>query len=279
MSAATAHAIDKVVGNVADYMAEHKVSNFADVPVAYFFEGIAKEIAVNYPEARVGSHFALDSIGGAPVFGLSYWKRIRKRLREAVCGDDRLYSEDLKDIRSEARTLLVILVPAVLAALSLPASAAGLAAVLSLFILKIGMRAFCADDEAPQMSEALQFYLRLLRDPSRREEAIRCLALLADVRSLQPLLDQLRTEQDWTIKSLSIIALLKLGDKQAINPLKVLAMIALSTCRLDNLQLLLPHGSTASRSQPSCRCCWMITRICSFGKRFCKQSPIVALPR
>ncbi len=75
--------------------------------------------------------------------GKQYWGSVKKELQAALCSKSGAYAKDLKKLADIGQTSLTIAVPAIVAALSLPPSLAGVAVVVSVFISKIGINAFC----------------------------------------------------------------------------------------------------------------------------------------
>jgi hypothetical protein len=76
--------------------------------------------------------------------GRRLWNNYREQLRDAICGDSDAYKEERAKLQSSTESAIIILIPLVLSALNIPPQASGVAIVLSLIILKIGLKTFCA---------------------------------------------------------------------------------------------------------------------------------------
>lgn len=76
--------------------------------------------------------------------GHKLWEQFRLQLRDVLCGDSQAYAEERAKLQAHVSGALIVLVPMVTKALGLPPEAAGVATVVSLIILKIGLRTFCA---------------------------------------------------------------------------------------------------------------------------------------
>jgi hypothetical protein len=76
--------------------------------------------------------------------GEMLWNRFREQIRDAICGDSDTYKEERAKLQSNTESALIVLVPIILAVVHIPPEAIGVAIVLSLMILKIGLKTFCA---------------------------------------------------------------------------------------------------------------------------------------
>lgn len=75
--------------------------------------------------------------------GRQYWNSVKKELQVALCSKSGSYARERKKLAEIGHRSLTIAVPAVMAALALPPALAGVAIVVSIFISKIGLNAFC----------------------------------------------------------------------------------------------------------------------------------------
>lgn len=76
--------------------------------------------------------------------GKRIWNKSRVELHNAICGNDERYADERKRLKNHTESALIVLVPIILEALRIPVAASGVAVVLALLILKIGLAAFCA---------------------------------------------------------------------------------------------------------------------------------------
>ncbi len=94
-------------------------------------------------------HFSQPEVGGTCAvpnyygIGRRYWESIKKELAGALCSKSGVYKRERRKFKEIGHASLTVAVPAVMAALSLPPSLAGVGIVLSVFIAKIGLNAFC----------------------------------------------------------------------------------------------------------------------------------------
>jgi hypothetical protein len=79
----------------------------------------------------------------SPDAGRSMWNYCPQQLKDAVCGNSDTYKEERAKLKSSTENVLIILIPLVLSALNISPQASGVAIVLSLIILKIGLNTFC----------------------------------------------------------------------------------------------------------------------------------------
>jgi hypothetical protein len=79
----------------------------------------------------------------ADNIGEALWNNWRQQIKDAICGDSDAYKEERAKLQSSTENALIILIPLVLSALNIPPQASGVAIVLSLMILKIGLKTFC----------------------------------------------------------------------------------------------------------------------------------------
>lgn len=87
--------------------------------------------------------FATMGVPNYYGLGRQYWDSVKKELQVALCSKSGAYYKDRKKLAEIGNTSLTIAVPAIMAALSLPSTLAGVAVVISVFISKIGINAFC----------------------------------------------------------------------------------------------------------------------------------------
>lgn len=87
--------------------------------------------------------FATMGVPNYYGIGRHYLDSVKKELQVALCSKSGAYNKDRKKLAEIGHTSLTIAVPAIMAALSLPPTLAGVAVVMSVFISKIGMNAFC----------------------------------------------------------------------------------------------------------------------------------------
>ncbi len=93
-----------------------------------------------YSGARPGVRYEADY----DSIGRRLWNRARLELHDALCGTGAGYGEDRKKVRGVVEGGLVTLTPFVMSRLGLPLEMAGVAAVISLIVLKMGLRTICA---------------------------------------------------------------------------------------------------------------------------------------
>ena len=95
-----------------------------------------------YRTARIGVRYSRDYRG----LGQRLWQNFRGQIYDLLCGDSVEYAKERAKLKGELHGGLVVLVPILISALGLPAAAAGVATVLALIILKIGLRTLCVTD-------------------------------------------------------------------------------------------------------------------------------------
>jgi len=75
--------------------------------------------------------------------GYKLWENYRKQLQDILCGISETYKKEQENLRKRTENSLIILAPIVMSTLNLPPKAAGIAVVLSLMILKLGLDTLC----------------------------------------------------------------------------------------------------------------------------------------
>jgi hypothetical protein len=91
------------------------------------------------PSAGFGTMGVPDYYG----FGSRYWLEIKKQLYKGLCSDAQEYKPERDKLKEAGGNWLTIAIPAIMSVLGLPASMAGIAIVVSIFISKVGLNALC----------------------------------------------------------------------------------------------------------------------------------------
>lgn len=76
-------------------------------------------------------------------FGSRYWLEIKKQLYKGLCSDAQEYKQEKDKLKEAGEKWLTLAIPTIMSVLGLPASLAGIAIVVSIFISKIGLNALC----------------------------------------------------------------------------------------------------------------------------------------
>ena len=78
------------------------------------------------------------------MIGKQIWYSYCHQLRDAICGDSDIYKEERAKLQTNTESAIIILIPLVLSLLKITPAMSGVAVVLPLMILKIGLKTFCA---------------------------------------------------------------------------------------------------------------------------------------
>lgn len=140
ISGAEKQYIQQLLGNATHPMISPEVLAFMQTS-EFDEEGFFKHLGVVklYMNANKDDRFDADYV----KFGHNYWRNIQKEIFAVVCENDKQYANERGEIKQGSRDMLVILIPPLIQALGLPAEAAGIAIVIALMIVKVGINSFC----------------------------------------------------------------------------------------------------------------------------------------
>jgi hypothetical protein len=82
--------------------------------------------------------------GDFTVIGRRLWENYRNQIYEVLCGESTEYAEERKKLHTITENSLIVLIPLLMSALNIPTAATGVGVVLSLLVLKIGLKTMCA---------------------------------------------------------------------------------------------------------------------------------------
>ena len=133
------HLMQDSVNSIHRSETYHTINDFDNITLLELVDQLGA--VDNWKEEGAGGVFSNFAYRGE---GKKLWENSRKQILDAICGTSDNYKEERSKLREQTNNALIILIPLIMSALNIPPQFAGVAIVLSLMVLKIGLKTLCA---------------------------------------------------------------------------------------------------------------------------------------